>query len=225
VHPNRADGVVLLTVLLLTLLVSVFAASLLLVSSSHAAIAANYSAAQEARFAASAAAERAVMEVAAIEDWNHLLDGSVRSSVVDGSPVGTRRLADGSTLDLEQTVNLANCQIVVACSEEQMNAVTADRPWGANNPRWRLYAYGWLRDFFPPVAVDSPYYLVVRVADDPAEADGNPSRDSDPLNPGAAIVELEATAYGPRGARRTVALTIVKTTPGSVRILSWRAFG
>jgi hypothetical protein len=214
---------VLLTILLVTLLLGALAASLVLVSSSQSAIAWNFRAFQEARYAAGAAAEYAVAEITSVADWTLLVDGSVRSTFADGFPSGLRTLGDGRTFDLDEIVNQANCHQARACSEAQLNAVTADRPWGSDNPRWRLFAYGWLRDLLPPGSLDSPYYIVVLVGDDEAENDGDSLRDSLAPGPGAGVVELRATAFGPKGVRRSVELTIAKTGAGTAGIVSWRA--
>ena len=219
---RRADGVVLVAVLLITLLMSALGAALVLVSSSEAAIAANFRNSQEARYAAAAAAGQAVVDLTAAVDWNRLLEGTVRSPFVDGPPFGRRSLSDGSTIDLEAVVNLANCQKTTACSDAEMDAPTSDRPWGANNPRWRLFAYGWLRDVLSAGAVDSAYYTIVLVGDDPSESDADPSRDGVPPSPGAGIVELRAQGFGPRGARRTINVTVARTSAGDARVISWR---
>ncbi len=136
------------------------------------AIAANFRNSQEARYAAGAAAERAVRDLASIADWSRLLDGTVRSTFVDGLPAGTRTLSDGSSLDLGELVNLANCLKPTPCGDAEMDAVTADRPWGVNNPRWQLFAHGWLRDVLPAGAIDSAFYTVVLVGDDPRRPTG-----------------------------------------------------
>src|SRR5438128_861129 len=107
---RRAEGIVLVAVLLLTLMMSALGVALTLVASSEAMIAANFRESHEARYAAGAAAERAIADLAAAADWNQLLDGTLRSTFVDGPPSGTRTLADGSTLDLGQLLNLADCQ-------------------------------------------------------------------------------------------------------------------
>jgi hypothetical protein len=103
-----------------------------------------------------------------------------------------------------------------------MDAATAERPWGPNNPRWQLFSYGWLRNALPAGAIDSAYYTVVLVADDPSEIDADPSRDGLPPSPGAGVVELRAQVFGPRGARRTIDVTVARTDAGSPRIVSWR---
>ncbi len=218
----RADGVVLVAVLLLTLLISALGAALVLVSSSEMAVAANFRNSQEARYATVAAAARAVADLRDTAEWSRLLDGTVRSTSVDGPPFGKRSLPDGSTLDLEQSVNLANCQKTTACDESEIEAATSDRPWGANNPRWRLFSYGWLRGVLPAGAVDSGYYTVVLVGDDPSEIDGDPTRDGVPPNPGAGVIELRVQAFGMHGARRTINLTVGRASAGDPRVISWR---
>jgi len=219
---RRSDGVVLVAVLLITLLMSALGAALVLVSSSEAAIAVNFRSSQEARDAAAAAAERAIVDLRAAADWNQLLDGAVRSPFVDGSPFGRRFLSDGSMVDLEAVVNLANCQKTTTCSDVEMDAKTSDRPWGPNNPRWRLFSYGWLRDALSAGAIDSAYYTIVLVGDDPSENDADPSRDGVPPSPGAGVVELRAQGFGPRGVRRTVNVTVARTGAREVRVISWR---
>ena len=112
---------------------------------------------------------------------------------VDGPPSGVRTLADGSLLDLGQLVNMTNCRKVTACSASDLTANTAQRPWGANNPVWRLYAYGPLSSLLAAGMVDSNFYVVVMVADDPSENDDDPLHDGvAPTNPGAGVLSLRA---------------------------------
>src|SRR5262249_39054219 len=149
--PGRASarGVALIAVLLLTLLISALGVALSLTISSEALIAANFRERQEARYAAAAAAGRAVGELEGFADWNQLLNGSVRSTFFAGSLSDPRALADGSVLLLERLLSLANCRKDTACSPGEMDAVTTERPWAADNPRWQLFAAGWLRDVAP----------------------------------------------------------------------------
>ena len=77
-----------------------------------------------------------------------------------------------------QVVNVANCGKPTTCSASDLNGnATGDRPWGANNPVWTLYAYNRLDAMLPADTIDSPYYVVVLVGDDPSETDGNPLAD------------------------------------------------
>jgi hypothetical protein len=103
-----------------------------------------------------------------------------------------------------------------------MNLVTVERPRGANNPRWQLFAYGRLTDATPGVVTDSPFYVVVMVGDDPSETDDNPLVDATPGDPGAGMLDLRVEAFGPRSAHKVVELTAVRTASGRVGVLSWR---
>jgi hypothetical protein len=217
---GRDNGVALLIVLLTMALVSALAAALVLSTTPETHIAMNFRRTQEALYAADAAAARALDDLRPIADWTELIAGGVLSPFVDGPPSGTRQLDDGSTLDLEQVVNMANCQKATGCTTSEMNAVTDDRPWGANNPRWRLFAYGRLRTLLAPGVIESPYYVVAMTADDPGENDNDPTRDGAGSNPGAGIVAVRAEAFGPMGAHKVVELTVARDGV-RVKPLSW----
>jgi len=214
-------GVALIVTLLVLMLMSAFGAALLLMTVTETRIAASFRNTQAALYAADAAAERAIPDLLDVPDWNRLLDGSTHSSFVDGAPRGARILDDGSALDLVQTVNMANCHRVTTCSTADMNAVSDSRPWGPNNPRWMLFAYGRLRDLLPAGAIDSPFYAVVMVGDDPSETDNDPSRDGAAGHPGAGSVAVRTEAFGPGGTHKVIELTVARAA-GAIRALSWR---
>jgi hypothetical protein len=218
---QNEDGVAVVIALLALLLLTAVGASLVLISSSETIIAGNFLASIEALDAADAAAERTMAELGALADWNGVLAGSVRSAFVDGPPTGPRTMADGSTIDLAEAVNTANCGTAAPCSAAAMDAATQTRPWGANNPRWQPFAYGRLRDSASGGTIDSAYYVIVLVGDDPSENDGNPLQDGAGTgNPGAGVVMVRAEALGPRGARRVVEILIARQA--GPRLLSWR---
>jgi hypothetical protein len=233
---SREQGVAVIIAVMSTTLMLTLGGALILLSSSETAIAANFRAAHEATYAADAAIERALADLRRQPDWTPVLAGSVQSSFVDGLPSGTRTLADGSTMDLDGITNLANCQKTSVCSDAEVAAVTTDRPWGANNPRWTLFAYGPLANTLGPATVRSAFYVLAFVGDDPSENDGNPSVDglmaADSPNPGNGIVVVRGEAFGPRGAHKVVEATIARLTIPSadsggqpsteLRVLSWR---
>ena len=194
------------------LLMTALGVALVLTTSSETIIAGNYRNSGEAMYAADAVLERAIDDLLTVPDWNPLLSGSVQSAFIDGAPSGVRTLPDGSTIDLTQTRNMANCQKVTACSTAEMDAITTERPWGPNNPRWQLYAYGKMSDLMSTGSVDSSYYVILMVADDPAETDGNPLQDgASQSNPGAGILVMRSEAFGPRGVHRVIEMTVVRT--------------
>lgn len=214
---HREDGVALVVAMMALLLMSALGVALIMTTSSETMIANNYRNSSEALYAADAVVERAMDDLLTVTDWNGLLSGSVQSAFVDGAPSGARHLPDGSTIDLVEAVNMANCGHASACSgSEVVSNATGDRPWAENNPVWRLYAYGPLNDMIPTRTINSPFYVVLMVADDPSENDNNPAVDggppvSGPKNPGANVLALRAEAFGPRGAHKTIEVTLTRT--------------
>lgn len=217
----RERGIALIIVLLAMALMSALGVALVLATVAETHISAGFRRSHEALYAAEAGATRAIDDMRAVADWSTFPSGTVLSSFVDGAAGGTRRLDDGTVLDLTQAMNLANCQKSASCSVGDMNAVTDDRPWGANNPRWKLFAFGPLRAMLPSGAIRSPYYVVVMIGDDPGEIDDDPTIDGSPPNPGAGVIALRSEAFGPGGAHRVVELTVARAGP-AVRMLSWR---
>src|SRR5437762_14057707 len=118
----------IIVALMATLLMSALGAALVLTTSSEALIAANFRHAQEGVYAADAALERAMADLATLADWNAVLGGSASSTFVDGAPSGVRMLGDGSSLDLDRTLNVLNCRKVTSCSASDLIANTAQRP-------------------------------------------------------------------------------------------------
>jgi hypothetical protein len=118
---------------------------------------------------------------------------------------------------LSQVLSYANCDKPIACSPGDMDAKTDERPWGVNNPRWQLFAYGNVGDLVPTGSINSPFYVVVLVADDPSETDDSPTVEGGPpvapatTNPGRGVIALRAEAFGPRGAHKVIELTVAKT--------------
>ena len=95
------------------------------------------------------------------------------------------RSRDGRFVSLPGATDLANSE---------------PRPWGANNPQWRLFAFGRLT----PGA-----YVIAWVADDPAENDGDATRDgTGDDNPGSGILALRAEAFGLEGAHKVLEATV-----------------
>jgi hypothetical protein len=218
-------GVALVLALMAVLLLSCLAAAMVLAASAETLVARHFSLGIEARHAAEAAVQRAIVDLAQSPDLDAILTGVVRGSFIDGGPGGTRTLDDGSQVDLDAVRHRANCARDTACSPSDLLGNPAgDRPWGANNPVWQLYEYGFARNLTE--SIQSPFYLVVLAGDDPEEVDGDPGRDAGETGPGARLLLLRSEAIGPRGVHALVEATILlrSTGPGppGARAVSWR---
>lgn len=224
-------GLAIVLAMMGLLIMSALSVALVLGSSVETVIARNFRGTGAAVYAADGMLQYAVDELEGVSDWSAVLSGATRSRFADGLPVGVRRLADGTTIDLNEVSNLANCGKLTACSLADMNLITVERPWGTNNPRWQLYAHGAFADLVP-AAGDSRLYVVLLAADDPSEIDGDPLLDGLSPSPGAGVLLLRAESFGPAGAHAVVECTVVRIDtselsriPGTppVRIRSWRA--
>jgi hypothetical protein len=224
-------GIALVAVMSASALLLALGLSLALTTTIEVGIAANQRDGVQALHAADAALERAIADLAG-EDWDAVLAGAVTSPFHDGG--GLVRLPDGRQLDVTQETNRLRCGSAAPCGDADMDRVTAARPWGHNNPRWTLFASGPLAELLPDAAVAAREYLVVWVADDPSENDAQPLRDgrppavadaANPANPGRGALWMQARAYGPSGARRTVE-AIVERDPRwpatQLRVRVWR---
>ncbi|HEY9464838.1 MAG TPA: pilus assembly PilX N-terminal domain-containing protein [Vicinamibacterales bacterium] len=218
-------GVALILVLLVMMTLSALSMSLALMVSTESRVAANYRDGVEVLYGAEAALERVLPDLTATSDLNAVLAGATASSFIDG-PAGVRRMPDGTFTDLRALTSMVNCGRPV-CSEVDLDEVRDDRPWGRNNPRWQLYAYGRLTVWEPD---RSWVYVVVWVADDPSETDLDPFTDGGPSalsepgaedNPGRGRLALTAHAYGPNGTRRVIEATVARGDQG-FSMLSWR---
>lgn len=188
--------------LLALILLSALGASLVVVTNTELRAAANYAAGRESTYAADGALQIAANELLGFDDWNALLTGGALSSFVEGPPGGTRQLGDGTVVDLTAATNMANGEV---------------RPWGANNPTWRLFAFGRL---------GPGMYVVAWLGDDPGENDGDPLVDgSDAGNPGAGILAIRAEAFGVRGTHTVLEATVRRHVEPDGRrvlqVLSW----
>jgi hypothetical protein len=189
-------GSALVIALIATVLLSTLGLGLVLLSNTEGAIATNYRAANETLYAADAAVERVVQDVLLVPRWNDILSGSLQSSFVDDSLTPTTPY--GAHLDL------------AAMTADLQAQTDATDPWGANNPHWRLFAYGPLADMLGQDVIQSPAYIAVWIADDPSESDGDPASDTN------GVITVFAKALGPNGAQRAVEVTMAKTNSNEI---------
>ena len=182
-----------------------FGSALVLIGMSESAVSGSFVRGTQTAYLAEAAVARAAVELDALSNWNDVLTGLASSSFREGAAEGVHE-AGGVTVDLSAlTLTL--------------NRSAAARPFGLNNPRWRLFAWGpaeWL------VGEDAIGYLAVWVADDPEEKDDDPLRDGG-SEPGRGVLLMTAHAFGPGGVRRMVEVTVVRQPPLPTRLLAWRA--
>jgi hypothetical protein len=214
-------GIALIVTLMTLMLITALGMGLMVTTMSETSISANNRDSAEAFYAADAGIERVMQDLLLVPDWNNILQGAVQSPFIDGSPSGARTLPySGGQINLTTATNMLNCAKPTTCSVGDMNADTPDRPWGANNPRWQLYAYGPADNFIETGTVASAMYVIIWVGDDPTDSDGNPLVDGganvNPLAPenknsGAGMISIRAEAFGPNGARRVIESTVART--------------
>jgi hypothetical protein len=213
-------GSALVMVLLCASLFLVLGGALVTVGSTETVISATFREGAVALAAADAAVARVTTDLASAPDLNAALAGLNLSTFTDGTTASPRRLPDGRWLDLAVARNTERCGEPM-CTAAQMDAITAERPWGVNNARWQLYGSGWLRDL--TAGTDAPHvYLAVWIGDDPLESDGDPlADDADPDAPGHQTVLLRVAAYAAYSVRRRIEV-IAHRDEGVVRLTSWR---
>jgi hypothetical protein len=79
-----------------------------------------------------------------------------------------------------------------------------------------LFAYGPLAALAPGAELPPLEYVVVLVADDPAENDNDPLHDGrTEANPGTGLLLLRAEAFGPDAAHSAVEATVARGVPGT----------
>jgi len=197
----------LLMALVTAALVTAIATTMVMSSSTDLVITGNTRASMEAMYAAEAAGQRAIGELATIADWSTVLaapPGNVTATFDDGETMV--RAPDGRSLSVP----------VLTAARQTASAVTYGPGFGADSPVWRLFGHADIRALLPPGVTSPPAYVLIHVADDGGDGDGDPERDAN----GQLIVYAEA--YGVSGAHRAVELAVSRVTPGTIRVLSWK---
>jgi hypothetical protein len=184
-------GSAIIIALIATILLTSLGVGLVLLTNTEGAIASNYRSGSETLYAADAAVERVVGDLLLVPRWNDILTGVAKSGFVDSTLNPT--LPSNQTLDL------------TALTADVQAQSDATAPWGANNPVWRLYAYGPMSDLVGAGTIQSTSYIVVWASDDPSETDDNPGADVN------GVITLYAQAIGPTGSVRSVEVTVART--------------
>ena len=216
--PARAGdrGSALICVLMVTTLLATLSGALVLVVMSETMASANHGAAQQALYAAEAALDDTLGELQTT-DWRTLPGAAFSACLRDAAL--TPRAPDGTVL------NLAALAAQRQAESDAVFVASADRPV------WRLFGRGSFGDLAAGRANVPPAYVLVWVADDGEDGDGDGGRD---LNN---VVMVRVEAYGGAGAHRSIEATVTlqvlagpAPTEGSapppartaVRVLSWR---
>jgi hypothetical protein len=230
-RPARRDegGVALLVALMAMSVFTVLAMALALTASVDRLAATNHEHAVELANFAETALELAIRDLGTVPDWDDVLGGVVQSTWSDG-PVGMREPWPGVALDVEALTNTLTCGQPSPCSDGATQAATVERPWGANNARWRPYLHTLLGAATPSRPASA--YVIVWLGDDGSEVDGDPLIDGGgPANEGRYIIRAHVGAFGPNGERHAIEAELARTcpvidgietcTPG-IRVHSWR---
>jgi len=204
---NSERGVAVVMALLLAVLVGALAAALVALTTSETLISASFRHGREASYGAEAALERALHDLATMPDWSPALTAppaNLTSGFDDGAAVP--RAPDGRTLDL-----------AALTAERQRESDQRDGPavFGADSPQWRLFAHAPLSALLAAPGLDLPLYLVVWVADDESDGDGDPAVDRN------GRILVWAVAFGAGGARHSVEARVGRTDGGELEMLAW----
>ncbi len=205
------QGTVLVCTLMVTTLLATLVATLALVITTDTLISANHRAAQQLQYASDAGLERAIGVLGGLADWTAVpgLDLGVSPDLDDG--LSAPRVPGGPVLDL------------VRLTAERQRDSDARYRVSADRPIWRLLTHAPLGTAIPGERLSTPVYLIVWVADDVEDGDGDPSIDSN------RVLLLYAEAVGTRGARQRAEALIEReaaSPPAAgisrhIRVLSW----
>jgi hypothetical protein len=200
-------GAAVVIAVLIAFLLAAIGIALVTLTSTETLIAASFAQSQEASYGAEAGLDRALHDLATIPDWSLVLappPGNIASSFIDGTMFP--RAPDGRSLNLGR---------LTANRQRDSDARAGPDVFGANAPSWRLYAHAPLETVLPPPRFSLPVYIIVWVADDGYDGDGDATRDSNQS------ILIRAEAFGSSGAHRAFEARVVRVAEGAVRLLAW----
>lgn len=198
------DGSAVLMALVVTLFFGALGSSLIAVANSELVLSRRVEEGHQLAYAAESGLEAAARDLETAT-WNAALGGASSASLWDASAPAR---PTGEPIDLAART--------AALQQE------ASRQWGTRAPSWRLFARGTLDRFAGAGPIDRSPYVAVWVADDPADADGDPSLDSN------GVLTLAAAALGTGRSERLFTMTIahppasVTAGQGGIHVVSWQ---
>jgi hypothetical protein len=227
---RQDEGSALVLVVLATGVLVTLGLVLALVTTVETQVAANTLDGTHALALAEAAAEQAMSDLALLPSWDAALDGRATSPFFDGDT--GPRVFGGVRIDLSRETALLLCD-AITCAGRSPDGVTATRPWGRNNPRWRVFASGFAADLVGGERGTRPGYAAAWIGDDSAENDADPLHDGgtpvaevgSSVNPGLDVLALRVAAWGVRGSRRELELTVERgdlRAHTGLRVRVWR---
>ena len=205
---RREDGAALIVALLTTMLLAGVGAMLITIATTETLISGALRHSEEAAYAAESAFDRALHDLDAIPDWSAALlppPANLKSPVSDGQE--TALAPDGRRLSLQQLT-----------SGRQAASLQSSGPpvFGPDAPVWRLFAHAQFSSTLPSGTAAPPAYLVVWLADDAWDGDGDANADSN------GRLLLYAEAFGVHGAHRIVSGVIERSGDGVLQVLTRR---
>lgn len=223
-HGER--GTALVAAIVLVLLLSAVGLGLALSSALEPSITRHFETGGQVANVAVSAVVLVAHELAGVPDWTPALRGEWHSSWLDGAGDGTVVSVGPPDVTAGVLTSLAACGRGTPCLDSDIAEVTEERPWGENNPRFRLLGILAGHRFGDEPSL-APYRAAAWVGDDPAEADADPLTDGGALArwpvgtpPGVGRIIVRAEAFGPAGSHRT-AEAVLERGPGGPRLRAW----
>jgi hypothetical protein len=195
---NDERGAILLHVLMFTTLVTAVAAGVAILARIETMVSAHFRERHELAAAAVAGAEIALQDLRSSADWSEALSGTRTAAFTKGS--------SSASLPVGMSPQVICCGAASLTGQLQAESGVT----------WTPFGWSTLADL-TGTAFPTPIFLVVWVADDSGDADGDPARDGN----GTIRVHVQALAYP--GGRRSVSLTATRSAPSLFpAILLWR---
>jgi hypothetical protein len=201
-------GAAVLVVILIAALITAIASALMTTTITETVIGGAHRASQETLYAADAALERTIGALSLVPDWSVVLavpPGNLVAPFDDGQVAPLT--PDGRHLDLARHL---------ALRQFASNSQYGPSVFGVDSPRWRLYGHAGFSRLLLPGLAAPPAYLLVWVADDGADGDGDPGVDSN------GQIALFVDAFGLGGAHRAIEAAIGRAGPEVARLLTWK---